>query len=479
MMQRNHWQAFGLIIAMFAVTRPAAGETLQDAMAAAYGSNPTLLSERARLRATDELVPQALSNWRPLVTVNANAARSNTYSSISSGSALTPSTVGQTQPVAQTFSGTTIYNNETLGVTVTETLYRGGRTTAQTRQAEDQVEAERAQLQVTEQQVLLNVATAYMNLVQAEAVLQLGIHNEQVLQRQLDSVEDRFRVGEVTRTDVAQAQSRLSAAHADRTQYEGNLRTARAGYIQTVGHAPNAVSAPAHLPGVPDSFETAQTGAAADNPQIRNAHYTFEAAVAGVDLIAGELQPTVQVSGTATRIYNYDGPQSLENVAQVVLGVTVPLYQQGQEYSRLRGQKETVGQLQSSLDQARRDVAETTAAAWESLQTGHVRRASYQDQIAAAEIALEGVQRESQVGSRTVLDVLNAEQELLTAQVNAVQAQHDEIVAAYQLLSATGHLTADRLGLAVDLYDPTRHYDEVRGKWVGFGDMPEPTNMGK
>ncbi len=463
---------------MFGAALPAAAETLQDAMASAYATNPTLLSERARLRATDELVPQALSNWRPLVTVNANATRSNTYSSISSGSAV-QSTVGQTQPIAQTFSGTTIYNNETLGVTVTETLYRGGRTTAQTRQAEAQVEAERAQLQVTEQQVLLNVTTAYMNLVQAEAVLQLGIHNEQVLQRQLDSVEDRFRVGEVTRTDVAQAQSRLSAAHADRTQYEGNLRTARAGYIQTVGHAPSAVAAPAQLPSVPDSFESAQANASGDNPTIRNAEYSYRAAVAGVDLIAGELQPTVQVSGSATRIYNYDGPQSLENVAQLVLGVTVPLYQQGQEYSRLRGQKETVGQLQATLDQARRDAAETAAAAWEALQTGHARRASYQDQIKAAEIALEGVQRESQVGSRTVLDVLNAEQELLTAQVNAVQAQHDEMVAAYQLLAATGRLTADHLGLAVDLYDPTRHYDEVRGKWVGFGDMPEPANVGK
>jgi outer membrane protein len=366
-----------------------------------------------------------------------------------------------------------VYNNDTMGVQVTETIYRGGRTTAQTRQAEAQIEAERAQLQLTEEQVMLNVATAYLNLVQAQSVLRLSINNEQVLQRQLDAVNDRFRVGEVTRTDVAQAQSRLSAAHADRTQSEGNLRTARAAYVQSVGHLPDQVDYPTGLPALPASLQEAQTLATAQNPAIANAQSTYQAALEGIDLIAGELLPTVSVQGAAQRLINFDGPSTLENVAQATLQVSVPIYQQGQEYARLRAQKQTAGQTRSALDQSRRDVEDSIATAWEALTTGTARRASYNDQIKAAAVALEGVQRENQVGSRTVLDVLNAEQELLQAQVNEVQAHHDEILASYQLLNATGQLTAHYLSLPVDLYDPAAHYEEVHDKWIGFGDRPD------
>jgi outer membrane protein len=442
-------------------------------MASAYQSNPTLLSERSKLRATDELVPQALSNWRPTVTVSGNATRSNTYSYINSGSTIGGVTSGTPQGTQVTAAGTTIYNAETMGLSVTQPIFRGGRTVAQTRQADAQVEAERAQLSITEQQVLLNVATAYLNLVQAQSVLQLSINNEQVLQRQLDSVQDRFRVGEVTRTDVAQAQSRLSAAHADRTQAEGSLRTARAAYVQTVGHLPDKVEYPDTLPGLPADAQAAQALAATQNPSIGNAQATYQAALEGIDLIAGELLPQVSVTGTAERIVNFDGPSTLENVAQAVISVTVPIYQSGQEYSRLRAQKQTAGQTRATLDQSRRDVEESLTAAWESLQTGRARRASYTDQINAAKVALEGVTRENQVGSRTVLDVLNAEQELLQAEVNEVQAHHDEIVAAYQLLNATGQLTAQYLALPVELYDPMAHYEEVHDSWVGFGDRPD------
>jgi len=447
-----------------AVALPACGETLQEAMAAAYGGNPTLMAERAKLRSTDELVPQALSNWRPQVSFTGNVTRSYLYEKIGTGA---PNQAAGTQPAV---TETLLYNNQTIGVQVTQPLFRGFRTVAQTRQAEAQIEAERANLQVTESQVLLNVATVYMNLVQAQAVLQLSINNEQVLQRQLDATDDRFRVGEVTRTDVAQAQSRLSAAHADRTQAEGGLRTARAAYLQTVGHAADKAASPDQLPLVPASIAEAQSTAIEASPAIRFARFTYQAAVEGVDLIEGELLPQLALTGQANRYFNFDGPNSIENAGQVTIGVTVPLYQGGQEYARLRAQKQTAGQTRSQLDQAQRDVEESVTAAWESLQTGRARRASFQAQIKAAEIALEGVQRESQVGSRTVLDVLNAEQELLTAQVNEVQAQHDEMVAAYQLLNGIGKLTAEQMGLAVELYDPTLHYEEVRDKWVGFGD---------
>jgi outer membrane protein len=462
-----------MAMAFIAAAGSASAETLQEAMATAYRTNPALLSERSKLRATDELVPQALSNWRPTVTLAGNITRTNQFVY---PNGISPTSVvgadGSTVTPASS-NGTLIYSADTMGVQVTESLFRGGRTVAQTRQAEAQIEAERAQLTITEQQVLLNVATAYLNLVQAQSVLQLSINNEQVLQRQLDAVQDRFRVGEVTRTDVAQAQSRLSAAHADRTNSEGNLRTARAAYVQQVGHQPDKVDYPAILPGLPGDVTQAQSLAAAQNPSISNAQSTYQASLEGIDLIAGELLPTVSVSGTAQRVVNVSGPSTLENVAQAVLNVSIPLYQQGQEYSRLRAQKQTAGQTRAQIDQARRDVDESLAAAWEALQTGRARRASYDDQIKAARIALEGVQRENQVGSRTVLDVLNAEQELLQAEVSEVQAHHDEVLAAYQLLSATGQLTAQYLALPVELYDPATHYEEVHDKWIGFGDRPD------
>ena len=472
MMQRNHWLVSGSILAILVTAIPARSETLSEAMATAYATNPTLLSERAKLRSADELVPQALANWRPSVSLSGNYTRSYYYESITSGSAV-PTPQGS-QQVTQT--GAVAYNNETMGVTVTQPIYRGGRTVAQTRQAEAQVEAERANLRVTEGQVLLNVATVYMNLVQAQAVLQLSINNEQVLQRQLDATEDRFRVGEVTRTDVAQSQSRLAAAHADRTQAEGGVRTARAAYLQTVGHDADRTEAPLEPTKLPASVTEAQAVAGAESPAIGYARNNYQAAVEGIDLIQGELLPQVAVSGSANRIYNFDGPQSLENTAQVVVGVTVPLYQQGQEYARLRGQKETAAQMRHSLDQAERDVLESTTAAWEALQTARARRASYQSQIKAAEIALEGVSQESRVGSRTVLDVLNAEQELLNAQVNEVQAAHDQMVAAFQLLNAEGRLSAEQMELAVDFYDPARHYEDVRDKWAGFGERSDLRN---
>ena len=471
-MTKTQWLASAAMALLIGVA-PASAETLQEAMASAYQTNPTIQSERSKLRATDELVPQALSNWRPTVTLSGNATRSSTYTYINSGSTIGGVTSGSPQGSQVTSAGTLIYNAETMGVQVTQPIFRGGRTLAQTRQAEAQVDAERAQLNITEEQVLLNVATAYLALVQAQSVLQLSINNEQVLQRQLDAVQDRFRVGEVTRTDVSQAQSRLSGAHADRTQAEGTLRTARATYVQQVGHLPDKVDYPAALPTLPADAQSAQALAAAQSPTIGSAQATYQAALEGIDLIAGEFLPQVSVSGSATRIVNFDGPSSLENIAQGVLTVTVPIYQQGQEYSRLRAQKQTAGQTRATLDQARRDTEEAITAAWESLQTGQARRASYNDQINAAKIALEGVQRENQVGSRTVLDVLNAEQELLQAEVNEVQAHHDEFVAAYQLLNATGQLTAQYLALPVELYDPAVHYEEVRDKWVGFGDRPD------
>lgn len=468
-MQKNTCLAVGLILAGCGFAGAVDAETLQEALATAYTTNPTLEAQRAHLRATDEQVPQALANWRPTVKLTGDVSRTNTREKALT-SAYDPVSQSNGSVVA---SQDILASGQDVGLTVSQPIYRGGRTVAQTKQAEAQVAADRAALAVTEQTVLLNVVNAYLNVVLYQAVLDLSINNEQVLQRQLDATNDRFRVGEVTRTDVAQAESRLSAAHADRTQAAGNLRAAQANYVNVVGHPPEKLAAPGPVPGLPNSIDQARDLAMSENPSIANARYSHDAAEHGVDLVAGELLPSVTLNGQVLRNYDYEGPQTFERIYQATVNLTVPLYQQGQEYARLRAQKHTAGQARIDVDVATRDTVESVTKAWEALATARARITSYSDQVAAAKIALEGVQRESQVGSRTVLDVLNAEQELLTAQVNQVQAQHDETVAAFQLKSTVGQLTAQALALPVQVYDPVKHYDGVRDQWIGTEVAPD------
>lgn len=429
----------GVILAGLGASGSALAETMEEALVSAYNGNTTLQAQRASLRATDEQVPQALSNWRPSVSLSGSAGKSDTYSS--GRSTITSTDVGASDNSTP----------RSASLNISQPLYRGGRTTAQTEQAEAAVQAARAQLASTEQTVLLNVATAYMNVVRDQAVVDLNRNNEQVLQRQLDATNDRFRVGEVTRTDVSQAESRLSAAHADLIQAEGNLRASTANYVSVVGHAPEKVKDPGKVDNLPVNSDEARNQALINNPSILGARWIYEAANHGIDLVAGELLPSVSLNASASRAAETGGTESYSRGVTAGVNVTVPLYQQGQEYSRLRQQKHVTGQRQLELDSAKRDTIEATTRAWEALQTARARIVSYTDQIRAAEVALEGVRRESQVGSRTVLDVLNAEQELLNARVSLVQAHHDETVAAYQVRNAVGALTAQSLSLPVEL----------------------------
>jgi outer membrane protein len=368
--------------------------------------------------------------------------------------------------------GTVASTPHDVGLNISEPLYRGGRTVAQTKQAEATVQSERALLAATEQTVLLNVVTAYTNVVQDRAVVELNKNNVQVLRRQLDATTDRFRVGEVTRTDVAQAESRVSAAIADQTQSEGDLSAAVANYVTVVGSAPTDLATPSPVNGLPGSPDEARDEALDQNPNIQAAQYIYDAAVYGVDLVAGELLPVITLNGVLSKSYSISARDADSRVAQAMVNVSVPIYQQGQEYSRIRQQKHISGQRRIELDVTRKDTVETVTKAWEALQTAKARITSYREEIRAQDVALEGVQRESQVGSRTVLDVLNAEQELLNSRVNLVRAQHDETLASYQLKSAVGQLTAQALALPVEIYDPVKHYEEVRDQWIGTAVTP-------
>ena len=430
-------------------------ESLEDVLSSTYATNPTLAARRARVRATDESVPQALSNWRPTVTMSGSVGRGN-YSSnayAKYGSTRTP---------------------KTGALTVTQPLFRGGRTVAATSQADNTVASERALLAATEESVLLNAATAYLNVVRDEDVVKLSVNNEQVLLKQLEATQERFKVGEITRTDVSQAEARMSKATADRVAAEGTLQTSRANYMNAVGHTPEAPVQPALPSALPGSLDDLTAAALATNPTVVAADYAYAAAQDGVDLVFGELLPTLSLSADVTRSLQTSamgtGGATSETIArEVLLNLSVPLYESGSVYARVRASKHTAGQRRIEADQARRDAVEAAAKSWETLQAAKAQAKAYDAQIKASELALAGVREESKVGSRTVLDVLNAEQELFDARVNLVRAQHDVLAAAFQVKSSAGQMTAQGLNLPVAIYDPTKHYDDVRGKWIGNG----------
>jgi len=440
-----------VIVAGLVQVPGASAETLEDVLVSAYTTNPTLLARRAQLRATDEAVPQALSNWRPKVTLSGELSRGRYESNTSS----------QAREQGRT--------SETGTLTITQPLYRGGRTVAETRQAEANVLANRADLAVSEQTVLLSAATAYLDVVRDEAVLNLNVNNEQVLRRQLEAAQERFRVGEITRTDVSQAEARLAGAIADRAAADGALQNSRAKFITVIGRPAEALQATQQAVAVPVSFDEIKSVTLAKNPSVVYSDWIAEAAKHGIDLKFGELMPELSLVGEAGKGHNTSQLGNETETLEATLKLTVPIYEAGDVYSQVRETKHTYGRRKIEADKARRDALESATKAWEDLTATRSKIKSLEAQLRASELALAGVEEEAKVGSRTVLDVLNAEQELFTARVNLVRAQRDETVAAYTLKSALGEMTADGLALKTEVYDPTKNYNEVRGRWIGTG----------
>ncbi len=434
-------------------------ESLTDALIAAYNGNPTLLAERARLRATDEGTNQARAGWRPTVTLSGTATRSiNRRQSASLGDIVTfPPTTTETD-----------VNSYSSSVTVSQPLFRGFQTLNAKRGADARIRAGRASLWSTEQQVLLDTVTAYSDVIRDEATVQLNSNNVQVLGRQLEASQDRFRVGEITRTDVAQSEARLSLAKSNKTRSEATLAESRARYGVTVGQAPGTLDPLPSLPALPSSLDEAVNMALENNPSLIGAKESEDAAKHDVSQAKGGLLPSVELSGQVNAGEDFNRDQFQNTGSSVSTTVTIPLYQGGAQYSRIRQAKHThsATRLQTSL--AQRQAVQAATNAWENLKAARAAIISDREQVRANEIAYEGVRQEAQVGSRTTLDVLDAEQELLDAQVALVRTERDEYVAAYQLLAATGQLTAENLGLAVDLYDPIKNYKDVRNKLIGY-----------
>lgn len=429
-------------------TAPAGAMTLEEALAAAYVGNPTLQAQRAAVRATDEQVPQALSGWRPQVSLNGS--------------------VGRTwQDTTAPGVDRTTLDPRQVGATITQPLFRGFRTVNSVNAAENTVQAARSQLTSIEQQILLNTAQIYSDVLRDQAEVDLNTNNEQVLRRQLDATRDRFQVGEITRTDVSQAESRLAGARSGRVAAEAQLMSSRATFQRVVGIPPENLNPPAQLPALPASLEEAVALALENQPDVVAARFAARAADDVVEVVQGELLPTVNLQASHARNWETQVPGIRGDSSQIVANVAVPLYQGGAVYSRVREAKNTASQRRLQVDQAQVAAREGAILAWEGLTAARAEIESRRAQVDAANTALDGVRREAQVGARTVLDVLDAEQEAFVANVSLVRAQRNERVAAFQLLSAIGGLTAANLGLPVDIYDPTEHYQAVRNQWFG------------
>lgn len=438
----------GAVLLLVVQGGPGRAETLFDALALAYSNNPGLRAQRAALRAVDEGVPQALSGWRPTVGIDGEGGIRRTDGFFSEPDTIVPR------------SGS---------LTVAQPLYRGGRTVRGTSQAENEVGAGRQQLLATEQEVLLAGVIAYMDVLRDQAVVELTRNNERVLQRQLEATQDRFEVGELTRTDIAQSEARVSRATSERIQAEGGLIASRATYRRVMGAAPTDLEPAPPLGGLPATEDEAAAIANGENPDLLAAKFLQEAAADAVFVAAGALLPSLTFNGELSRQEEGFSRGSRTDSAGFSVQLSLPLYQSGSVYSQVRQAREIHSQRRLEVNEVGRAVAELVTRAWERLQTARARIRSDQELVRATQVALDGVREEAAVGARTVLDVLDAEQELLDAQVSLVRTERDEYVAAFQLRQAVGRLTAARIGLGVDLYDPVRHYDAVRNKWIGFG----------
>lgn len=433
-------------------------ETLREALAAAYNSNSELQAQRAALRATDEGVARANAGFLPRLTGVGNISKQNTVSE-SQGIELFD------------FTATSKFYQARLD----QSLFRGFQDFHGIKQAKSLIKAGRAQLRTTEQRVLLDAVTVYTNALRDEYVLELNQNNVQVLERQLQASRDRFRVGEITRTDVAQSEARLAGAVSLRITAEANLAAARANYVRVIGQLPGTLEEPPALPGLPATIDEAWAIASQENPSISLAMFNERAAVFNVRQAQGGLAPTVdgfaaisRSTGSNPSVNTGTTVDFLSDVKALGVQIRIPLYQGGAVYSDIRRAKQTQSQRRLDILTAERQVRSDTRTAFEQHRAAKSSIVSNQAQVEANEIALEGVRQEASVGQRTTLDVLDAEQELLDARVNLARARRDLQVASFAFLSSLGRLNAVALALPVDVYDPGKYYGDVKWRLVGW-----------
>ena len=472
---------------LLAVSTPGYAETLKEALTAAYLFNPTLKAAQAQLRSTDNGVSIAKSGYRPTVSATFTDAWDDIHTKLQS-SVIPQGSIpfcapgvsipaGCTTPLPlSSLTSTQAANGQSnprvAQITATETLFDGFRTYNNIEGAEALVEATREDLRNTEITVLLNAVTEYMDVVRDAAIVNLRQNNVKVLSEQLRATEDRFKVGEVTRTDVAQAQSGLAASQADLSIAQGTLYGDQALFAQYIGHPPANLRDPGPPTKLlPKTLQGAIEIAEAESPGVLGAIFRERAQQHQVKAVKGQLLPTLSLNASSSWT---NQPFGLPDVAYVqetrVYGqLTVPLYQAGSVSAQIRQAIETLSQMRQNIDAQREQARANVSSQWGLIVAAKGNVAAGKSAVEATKTALEGVREEERVGQRTILDVLTAEQQYLNANVNLVSFQRDLVVASYGVLAYMGRLTAYDIALQAELYDPARYYGEVKDAWFGWG----------
>ncbi|HEV2678059.1 MAG TPA: TolC family outer membrane protein [Aliidongia sp.] len=423
-------------------------ESLSDTLADTYAGNATIQAQRLALRGTDERLSQAMSGWRPQVSLTTSITRGP-------------------QEFVFVPNHDQWLTARNVALQILQPLYRGGSTVAGVAQAKAEIGAGQAELSDVEQQQLFGAAAAYLDVYRDQRLVELSRNLVDVLSVNERNVRSTFQAGAATETDTSQAAARLEGAVASRLAAEGGFATSRASFKSIVGRDPGALEPPTLLGALPANEADAQTVAATQHPALLAARQRIEAAGQKVDVLRGQLLPRVDAVGALQHEDDVFTRGNRLNSATVGVQASVPLYEAGHTYSEIRAAREAVAQEQKIELQTERDVARQVTAAWNRLVAARAQQDQFKAQIEANQVAQRTTRDQVTAGTRTRLDLLNAEQELFSSRVNLVAAQHDTYEASFRLELAAGTFTPKALGLAVDSYDPTRHLDQVKDKWIG------------
>ncbi|MGY8636853.1 TolC family outer membrane protein [Bradyrhizobium sp. 14AA] len=429
-------------------------EALPEALAKAYQTNPQLNAERARQRATDENVPQALAGYRPQIMASLSAGLQSVRN-------LLPDNTIQTANLKPWV----------IGVTVTQTLFNGFRTANNVRAAELQVQSGREALRNVGQGVLLDAVTAYTNVLANQSLVEAQRSNVAFLRETLAVTQRRLNAGDVTPTDSAQAEARLNRGLADLNAAEVALAVSQAIYAQVIGNAPSQLRAAEVVDRyLPKSREDAMTMAIRQHPAVMAAGFDVDVASTNIRVAEGALLPSASIQGSASKSRNNDPTLGTfaEDQASIVASVTAPIYDGGQAASQTRQAKEITAQSRLVLDQVRNQARTAATSAWVANEGAKIAVSASESEVKAATVALQGVQREAAGGQRTTVDVLNSQADLIQAKARLIGALRDRVIASYTLLSAVGHLDVKTLSLNTPDYLPEVHYQQVRDAWHGL-----------
>ena len=444
----------GVVVCLAFAATAARSESLPDALAKAYQSNPQLNAERARQRATDENVPQALAGYRPQIVATLG---------------------GGLQAVRNLLPDNTIQSATlkpwTIGVTVTQTLFNGFKTAHSVRVAELQVHAGREALRNVGQGVLLDAVTVYTNVLANQSLVEAQRSNVAFLRETQGIVQKRLNAGDVTPTDTAQAEARLNRGLADLNAAEVNLAISQATYTQVIGNPPSRLS-PAETVDryLPRSRDEATEFAFRGHPAVLAASFDVDVASTTIRVAESSLLPTVALQGNVSRSKDSDVTlgTSRTDQASVFGQLNAPIYDGGTAASQTRQAKETTAQSRLVLDQVRNQARTAVIGAWVANEGAKIAVSASESEVRAATVALQGVQREAASGQRTTVDVLNSQQDLILAKARLIGAQRERVIASYTVLSAIGRLDVKTLALNTPDYLPEVHYHQVRDAWHGL-----------